>query len=242
MTNMRFWDAAKRPPTDALKTIGGGRLKNMTDINPQWRIEMLTELFGPCGQGWRYEIVRVWREDGSNGVVFAFAHINLYWSDVAKNTTSANSWSEPIPGIGGSQLIERERDGLYNDDEAYKMAITDALSVACKMLGVGAEIYRGRWDGSKYRDPIAPAETKKTGTVPTSAPTDEQSAARASVLAAVGNAGDEGLLTADETSEVIAKIRACPDNKIVEYAQKIADGLGAKRAARQAPQPEMDYY
>jgi len=51
----------------------------------------------------------------------------------------------------------------HASDEAYKMAITDALSVALKALGVGSEIYRGRWDGSKYRDdtsaPAKPAST-----------------------------------------------------------------------------------
>ena len=32
------------------------------------------------------------------------------------------------------------------------MAVTDAFSTALKMLGVAADIYAGRWDGSKYRD------------------------------------------------------------------------------------------
>ena len=27
------------------------------------------------------------------------------------------------------------------NDEAYKMALTDAISVACKQLGVGADVY-----------------------------------------------------------------------------------------------------
>ena len=32
------------------------------------------------------------------------------------------------------------------------MAITDALSVAMKMIGVAADIYAGRWDGSRYNE------------------------------------------------------------------------------------------
>ena len=32
------------------------------------------------------------------------------------------------------------------------MSITDALSVACKMLGIAADIYAGAWDGTQYRE------------------------------------------------------------------------------------------
>ena len=59
-------------------------------------------------------------------------------------------WSEAIPGTGGSHFITKEKAGLYTSDEAYKMATTDALSVAMKTLGVAADVYMGLWDGSKY--------------------------------------------------------------------------------------------
>jgi hypothetical protein len=59
-------------------------------------------------------------------------------------------WSLPIHGIGGSKLISSESKGLHNNDEAYKMAVTDALGTALKMLGMAADVYMGRLDGSKY--------------------------------------------------------------------------------------------
>lgn len=102
----------------------------------------MTEVYGPCGIGWKYEIIRLWKEQGDKEV-FAFSEIKLYIKDGV-------NWSDPIPGIGGHLLVIDEKDGLYNNDEAYKMATTDALSVAMKMLGVGAEVYLGNWDGSKY--------------------------------------------------------------------------------------------
>ena len=40
--NLATWEALCRPPESALKKIGGGRLKGMTDINPQWRLQMMT--------------------------------------------------------------------------------------------------------------------------------------------------------------------------------------------------------
>jgi len=55
-------------------------------------------------------------------------------------------------------MISKEKDYLYTNDECYKMAVTDALSVAFKALGFGAEIYAGRWDGSKYLEKPKPPE------------------------------------------------------------------------------------
>ena len=132
----------------------GGRLKGKTDINPQWRYEVMTEVYGPCGTGWKFSVDRLWTEPGVNGVVFVFAQISL-------QVKEGVDWSAPIPGIGGNQLVEKEKEGLHNNDEAYKMAITDALSTATKMLGVAADIYAGLWGGSKYID-RTPGPANKT--------------------------------------------------------------------------------
>ena len=146
MDNMKVWNALKTPPASALKKIGGGRLKGMTDINPQWRYQIMTEQFGMCGEGWKYDIVRTWSENGSDGQIFAFAEIKLY-----TRLTTEDMWSDSIPGVGGSMLVEKESKGLHSSDEGYKMAITDALSVAMKMIGVAADVYMGLSD-SKYKD------------------------------------------------------------------------------------------
>ena len=163
-TNMEIWDAVRQPPKSALKTIMGGRLKGKTDINPQWRYQVMTEQFGMCGVGWKYEVKRVWTEPAPDGQVFAFAEVALYVREI-----TASGWSDSIPGIGGSMLVEKETNGLHANDEGYKMAITDALSVAMKMLGVGADIYAGLWDGTKYTNDVAgggePPSTK-TGEPP----------------------------------------------------------------------------
>lgn len=147
MENLELWNKVCRPPEDALTKITGGRLSGMTDISPQWRIKIMTEQFGPVGTGWGYDIERLWIEDGSDGQKCAFAQISLWYEGCKK----------PVPGVGGSMLITNESKGPYTSDEAFKMAITDAVSVALKQLGVAADIYFGMWDGSKYLTP--PADT-----------------------------------------------------------------------------------
>lgn len=145
MGNMDIYDKVKSCPQNALREITAGRLKGKSDINPMWRIKALTEQFGACGIGWYYEITRQWLETGANGEISAFCNIELF--------IKVNSeWSKPIPGTGGSAYVTKESKGLYTSDECYKMALTDAISVACKALGFAADVYWNT-DSSKYDRP-----------------------------------------------------------------------------------------
>lgn len=161
MQNMEIYEKVRSVPKDAQKEIVGGRLKGMTDINPMWRIKMLTEMFGPCGFGWKTEIVNKWLEKGGGEDVACFVEINLY---IKVN----DQWSEPIPGVGGSSFVTKERNGLYTSDECYKMAYTDAISVACKSLGFAADIYYKN-DRTKYNTGSSePKDEQKTDIPPAS--------------------------------------------------------------------------
>lgn len=140
--NMKIYEAVRSCPENALKPIQAGRLKGKSDINPMWRIKMLTETFGAAGFGWYYDITRQWTETGANGEIAAFVNINLY-------VKIGDEWSKPIQGNGGSMLVTQERNGLYTDDEAFKKALTDAISVSCKALGFAADVYWNQ-DGTKY--------------------------------------------------------------------------------------------
>ena len=146
MDNMTTWNAVKQVPPQFLKEIQAGRLRGKSDINPQWRYQVMTEQFGLCGVGWKWELKRLWTEPAGEQV-FAFAEVAVY-----TKPTPQSPWSDPIPGIGGSMLIESEKAGLHANDEGYKMAITDAIGTGLKFLGVAADVYAGLWDGSKYRD------------------------------------------------------------------------------------------
>lgn len=145
MENLALYEQMRNVPDEAKKTIGGGRLKGMTDINPMWRIKKLTETFGPVGFGWYCEITDRWIETSmAKDEITANVKINLF-------VKYGGEWSKPIQGVGGSMLVAAERGGLYVNDECYKMAFTDAVSVACKMLGMGADVYWSN-DNTKYSD------------------------------------------------------------------------------------------
>lgn len=141
--NLKIWNDIKRPPSSVLKKIDFGYLKGKSDINPQWRLMAMTQAFGVVGHGWTYRIVRTWSETGSDGQVMAF-------SEVAVKTKLNGEWGEEFFGTGGSTIVELSKGNLKSNDEGYKMATTDALSVAFKAVGVAADIYLGCFDGSKY--------------------------------------------------------------------------------------------
>lgn len=151
MGNFDIYRKVQAVPENAQKTIGAGRLKGFTDINPMWRIKTLTEEFGPCGVGWVPEIVKYWLEDGANETKTAHMVINLF-------IKIDGEWSKPIPGIGGASYISQEKSGAYTSDECFKMAFTDAVSVACKLLGFGADIYwtadRTKYNAAKEAAPV----------------------------------------------------------------------------------------
>ncbi len=141
MENLRIYEQCRSVPETAKKEINGGRLNGKTDINPMWRIKILTEQFGPIGIGWYYKKISEKKEVvGEETAVFV--DIELY-------IKADGEWSKPIFGTGGSMLASKEKSGIYVSDECYKMATTDAISVACKQLGIGADVY---WesDASKY--------------------------------------------------------------------------------------------
>ena len=151
-TNLEIYNKVKSVPKNAQKLIKGGRLKGMTDINPMWRIKILTEIFGVMGFGWHYEIIEERIEDGSEHqkVVFTKIHLFVKYND---------EWSKPIIGIGGSFFISKESKGLYTNDECFKMALTDALGSACKVIGIGSNIY---WEGQSKYDQPEPKKEKLT--------------------------------------------------------------------------------
>ncbi len=144
MANLDLYNRFRAVPKEAQKTIQGGNLNGKTDINPMWRIKMLTDTFGPCGFGWYTKIIEHWDDTqtiGGNTERVAWVRLELY-------VKQGGEWSVGIEGIGGSKYAGKGRGSELND-EAFKMAETDAISVACKKLGIGADIYWDK-DNTKY--------------------------------------------------------------------------------------------
>ena len=175
--NLHIYKQVQSVPEDAQKPFESSWGKKLTEINSMWRLQKLTELFGPCGEGWYTEVTRQERVSFPNGEVCVFTDINLFLKD-----TKTGKWSKPIRGTGGNRLVLKNADGLFIDDEAYKKAYTDALGIACKALGFGADIYWGRND-SKY----------DSGTATTASPSARKTEHTAASLSAAEAPEEQGV-------------------------------------------------
>lgn len=154
MNNLTMYEKYAQPPEEALKEFNNGRFKG-TDINPMWRIKALTEEYGECGIGWYCVPVRHWSEKAEydaviNGKATRMLDIAVFY-EVELYTKRNNEWSKPIYGVGGNSFSEysKKQGRIITSDEAYKMAYTDALGIACKALGIGANVW-WKANDSKY--------------------------------------------------------------------------------------------
>lgn len=158
--NLEIYNRLRSVPEEACRPITSGELAGLTNITPQWRIETLTSEFGPCGIGWIYDPPQYRFEKTDSGEVICFCSTNLYFK-------YGGEWSRPIPGEGGNKFVTKTYDGYKVNDECCKMALTDALSTAAKMLGLAADIYYKDGRDGKY------TEIPGDGTSPFSMPAQQ---------------------------------------------------------------------
>ena len=113
-----------------------------TDINPQWRMKRMTEVFGPVGVGWGYEIEDRWSEtitQGDGEVTIAYVQVKAWWIHSQSESKEEIDRNYTGSQIGGTSMKR-------TPDESYKMAITDALGKCLAQIGLAAEVYLGEFD------------------------------------------------------------------------------------------------
>lgn len=147
-----IYNSARSVPSNAIKKITGGAYgaAGLSDVNPQWRIERMTEIFGPVGDGWVWEPIEQWVENGVH-----YAHV------VVQYKKPDGEYSLLVHGYGGTKI------GNKDDSDLLKSSITDALSNALRYLGVGADVWysagksaeQNQFD-TKYSSPPTPAKTQ----------------------------------------------------------------------------------
>jgi len=165
-----------------------------------WRIKVLTEVFGPSGFGWWTQNVTYEFKEADitpppqkpgdpvtpQKETSVFCELELIVKD-----PETGEVSQPIYGVGGNTYIQWGKYGPKASDEAKKMAYTDALSIACKSLGIGHDIWYSN-DRTKYtmNSEPAPKPVQKAETTPAAAPAEqpvEQPAEHTADTAAVIN-------------------------------------------------------
>lgn len=145
ISNTLLWDQLKKTDPKATKPFKKGGGFTGTQIDPVWRAQRMTEVFGPIGKGWGYDITERWSEEfkTKDGTVSAvYVTVNAWYTDPATKEKLFTG-----PQIGGTEVGRAA-------DEAYKMAVTDALTKCLVNIGLCADVYLGLFDDSKYREEV----------------------------------------------------------------------------------------
>jgi hypothetical protein len=179
--------ALKSPfPSEAL-SADISRGFELTSIKAAYVIERLNEVFGVCGIGWRYahSPFEVFTDNGKEEIItevafqYRFSATNdctgcdpVVWDAQANDWTFRNghsnhNWSEPIFASGG-KLVGKGSAPLT---DARKSAVTDGLTKAASMIGVGHDVFKGlvRVGGGHTRKPAEQTRAKKPAPATTGA-------------------------------------------------------------------------
>ena len=144
--NLQLWNhvfATDPSQTKGFKRQGGF---SGTAIKPLYLTQKATALWGPMGDAWGAETVEylIHRD-----AVYLKARL---WYPGKNGRATIEHW-------GGDVLMKGE--GKPND-EAFKMAFTDAIGKCLVQLGFSADVHLGLFDDSKYVQDVARKETAKS--------------------------------------------------------------------------------
>lgn len=157
--NMELWELVYNTDPKQVKPITGKSYQGNSP-KPYYIVRKATELFGPIGIGWGYEVVEERYIETviesiqtlGNGQSFVIKQTNI------NHTAKISFWykwngvkSEPIQQTGGTTVAYKTSTGKQIfDEDASKKSITDALIKCMSYLGFAGDIFEGRWDDSKY--------------------------------------------------------------------------------------------
>ena len=110
-----------------------------TSPNPHYVIQCLTDMFGPVGVGFGWEV----EQDEFTPI----GEEVLHWCRIRFwHTDRSNGFS----AYGQTKALMKTKNGLRLDEDAPKKSLTDAITKAASQIGIAANIFLGRWDDSKY--------------------------------------------------------------------------------------------
>ncbi|WP_407226162.1 exodeoxyribonuclease VIII [Enterobacter sp. CPE_E1241] len=165
--NLKIWRSVMRTDPRFTKQMTGTGFEG-TSINAEYMIMRATEIFGPIGSRWGFEILEdhmipgapfsepVYEDkkfignrmlrDGDGTLLFEQNHslkIRLWY------TTETDEGS--VHAYGATPYMYKTKNGIKCDGEAQKKSLTDALKKALSLLGFSADVWLGLYDLPEYQ-------------------------------------------------------------------------------------------
>ena len=166
--NMKIWRSVMRTDPRYTKDLAGAGFEG-TSINAEYMIMRATEIFGPIGTGWGFEVLedrmlpgapmseaiyedkkfignRLLR-DGDGTLITEQNHsIKIgFWY------LKENGVAERFEAFGATKYLYKTKHGITCDGEAQKKSLTDAIKKALSLLGFSADVWLGLYDQAEYK-------------------------------------------------------------------------------------------
>lgn len=153
--NLDIWDRVSKTPESFLKGFSGrGGFKGHA-INATYVDYTMTQLFGPCGIGWGFEILKDEVHEGhqlGNGQTHLTHVLQLrlwyrYHDDEGAKKGEVTQFGQTELRYEVGKENQRR---VVTDSEAWKKSVTDAKTKCASLLGIGADVFFGYWDDNRY--------------------------------------------------------------------------------------------
>lgn len=166
--NMKIWRSVMRTDPRYTKDLAGAGFEG-TSINAEYMIMRATEIFGPIGTGWGFEVLedrmlpgapmseaiyedkkfignRLLR-DGDGTLITEQNHsIKIkFWYAIECDVRGE------VEAYGATKYLYKTKNGITCDGEAQKKSLTDAIKKALSLLGFSADVWLGLYDQAEYK-------------------------------------------------------------------------------------------
>lgn len=156
MDNLRIWKEVETTAPSATKMANlGGR--PVTSISGTYMFKRATEVFGPVGDGWGYDVIEERFDKGAPIFVVQEDKTKLNVCDEVMHTLRVKLWYKNKAGercevqhYGHTPYIQSSKYGPYTDYDAPKKSMTDAIKKCLSMLGFSADVFMGMYDDVSY--------------------------------------------------------------------------------------------
>lgn len=153
MINLSLWDKVQSTDPKYTKQYKGAGGFQGTAINATYIVKRLTEVYGPVGSGWGYEILEE-RVDQGGPILNKEGEVVC---NAAVHTVKLRLWyhnkgedRKHVDHYGHTPYIYANKFGVQTELEPAKKSVTDAIKKAASMLGFGSDIHLGMFDDLEY--------------------------------------------------------------------------------------------
>ncbi|MDF9893417.1 UNVERIFIED_ORG: hypothetical protein OKW25_002564 [Pseudomonas vranovensis] len=153
-TNMRIWEKVDKTDTRFTKDakVGG---QQITSLNGTAMIMKATEVFGPAGIGFGWNVVEE-RFDKGAEIFSGEGDKRVSLGHELNHTIKITFWfvldgqRGEIEQYGCTNYLYKSKFGTTTDGEAPKKSLTDAIKKSLSMLGFSADVFLGMFDDENY--------------------------------------------------------------------------------------------